>query len=150
MNGGVEKWVALYCFADVMSIYESESASTLSVSSPRGLSRLALKPPPLHSTSVVSAEVTVDEIGGGDKMQGLDHCGILQHSCLPCLPSTSNSPLGDKRIAPPASSLRRKVLSFKWREGHSASAAADSTPTLREFCPYTCRFVSIVMLNPAT
>ena len=118
---------------DVMSLHESESASTLSVSSPRGLSRLALKPPPLHSTSAVSAEVTVDEIGGGDKMQGLDHCWILQTSCLPCLPSTSNSPLGDKRITPAAPSLRRKVLSFKWREGHSASAAAaaDSTPTLQ-------------------
>ncbi|RXH89485.1 hypothetical protein DVH24_031842 [Malus domestica] len=117
---------------DVMSLNESESASTLSVSSPRGLSRLALKPPPLHSTSAVSAEVTLDEIGGGDKMQGLDHCWILQTSCLPCLPSTSNSPLGDKRITPAAPSLRRKVLSFKWREGHSASAAAaaDSTPTL--------------------
>ncbi|TQD82242.1 hypothetical protein C1H46_032214 [Malus baccata] len=115
-------------YDDVMSLNESESASTLSVLSPRGLSRQAQKPPPLHSTSAVSAEESADEHGGGDRMQGLDHCGILQNSCLPCRPSNSLS--GDKRITTATPSLRRKGLSFKWREGHSAAAAVDHTPTL--------------------
>lgn len=126
-----------------MSLNELESASTLSVLSPRGLSRQAQKPPPLHSTSAVPAEESVDDNGGGDRMQGLDHCGILQNSCLPCRPSNSLS--GDKRITTATPSLRRKVLSFKWREGHSAAAAVDHTPTLRECRPWTFPFVSIMM-----
>ncbi|XP_021808829.1 uncharacterized protein LOC110752472 [Prunus avium] len=122
---------------DVVSLNGSESASTLSISSPKGHNfsrqRTREPQPPLHSTSAVSADEVVDESVGEDKMQPLEHCGILQNACLPCLAS----PSGDKRINPATPSLRRKVLSFKWREGHSAATtatatatAADPTPTL--------------------
>lgn len=126
----------------MVSLNGSESASTLSISSPKGHNfsrqRTREPQPPLHSTSAVSADEVVDESVGEDKMQPLEHCGILQNACLPCLAS----PSGDKRINPATPSLRRKVLSFKWREGHSAATtatatatAADPTPTLCECCP---------------
>lgn len=93
--------MGLLLFADVVSLNGSESASQR----PR--------------------EGGVDE---GDKMQALDHRGVLQNACLPCLPSTSPSSIDNKP------SFRKKLgpsrLSFKWRDGH----AAPADPTLGKRC----------------
>lgn len=74
-----------------------------------------------ESASQRPREGGVDE---GDKMQALDHRGVLQNACLPCLPSTSPSSVDNKP------SFRKKLgpsrLSFKWRDGH----AAPADPTL--------------------
>ncbi|KAK9272365.1 hypothetical protein L1049_002736 [Liquidambar formosana] len=72
----------------------------------------------LDDVSVLS----VDESSGRDEGGVLQHCGLLQNTCLPCL--ASNAPSVDKKrpLSPDTPSSRRKPslkLSFKFREGHS-------------------------------
>lgn len=141
----------------MLSINGSESASGLSVTSPKGVYRKDFcessdqqqKPrEPLHrkneGASVNADEVStvcVDESNGGDQTtQSLDYCGLLPNTCLPCLPSTV-----DKRSPAPGPSNSRKkplsILSFKWREGH-----ADPSPTLCECCDKSSTFNSLFLL----
>ena len=111
--------------ADGFSVVGSEIGSVLSVSSPRenGGGRNEVTP-------VFADEVSNQSVGGGDGMQGGNHCGILQNTCLPCLPA-STVPSVDKKksFGSGTASFKKKAalrLSFKWRE-------ENATPTLSEF-----------------
>ncbi|PON59433.1 hypothetical protein PanWU01x14_159430 [Parasponia andersonii] len=109
---------------DLLSLNGSESASRLSVSSPRGL----------RSRNV--DEVSTVESGGGDgSAQPLDNCGLIPNNCLPCLASTASTIDKKRPLSPGAPILKRKMpskLSFKWREGQHSDLALKSPKMLRQ------------------
>ncbi|OVA11944.1 protein of unknown function DUF1336 [Macleaya cordata] len=89
---------------------------------------------------------SVDASAGGKEGGILDHCGILQNTCLPCLASTVPSIDKRKSLSPSSPGTKKKAamkLSFRWKEGHANTTSISTKTVLQRpiagtqvpFCP---------------
>lgn len=112
-----------------MSLNGSESASRLSVSSPRGFTTRK----ELSENAVNVDEVSTVDSGGDGTTQALDNCGLLPNNCLPCLAPTAFTVDKKRPSSPGPSSFKRKMpskLSFKWKEGQNSDLSLSEYSVL--------------------
>ncbi|KAL7132952.1 hypothetical protein ABFS83_12G109800 [Erythranthe nasuta] len=81
------------------------------------------------------------ENGGGESI--LDNCGIIPNNCLPCLASTVPPVEKRRSLSSSPPSIRKKKLSFRWREEYPIATLLSSKGFLQRpiagsqvpFCP---------------